>query len=749
MPARRQLAAIMFTDIVGYSAMMNTDEEHGFIVANRYRQVLEQEVKDHGGEIIHHYGDGSLSIFPSAVDAVSCAREIQSALKEAPLVPLRIGVHVGDIVSNGNDIFGDGVNIASRVESMGIPGAILLTERVMYDLRSHPEYKMTSLGLFRFKNIEEPIEVFALANQGLSVPTLEEMQGKGRAVEDKPSSLLSKYGRIIGAIALLMGIAISSILLFPQGSSKAFFEEKIAVIPFDNNTNDTTLAVIGKIASHWITKGLQETSDAKVVSFQSVNFNKERISKAQMGLSGFSTLTGAGAIIEGQYLLENDSLIFQSWVRRLSDGQITHTFKDLKCEKATPLAGIRKLESAIKGYWVSKSEGYLTAPNFEAYSNYIKAKDYWAEDDEKVNFFLSKAIEEDSAFIDAYFLMAQYHSNNGEYEEEAKWIDLIKKRFTVLSERQLNLLYCYEAELAGKPRLALQYLLKEYAYDPKDLFSNIAMAISVLEYFNDPQSTLEILEEIPIDQLDYEQCAYCHYRLTMALKAHMKSGNINEVGELVELLPERHDNFITYGIQSQAYAFLRDTQRLNKLLALVSSDPLLEPNLIGLYFTAVRSFALLGEEELQYYYGERALALLDEQHYLNASLNYLTGNYEKALELYKDLREEYPNYLPALIGIGNCYARLGLVDKALEIINTLDEKKTNYQFGQIAYHQGVIYYLSGKRGPALKKLETALLEGATFLETTFDGDPDLLSLRGDPEYEKLIHPELDLSILDE
>ena len=77
------------------------------------------------------------------MEAVDCAKEIQIALKEKPQIPLRVGIHVGDIVVDGENIFGDGVNIASRVESLGVPGAVLATERLLYDLKSHPEFEMT------------------------------------------------------------------------------------------------------------------------------------------------------------------------------------------------------------------------------------------------------------------------------------------------------------------------------------------------------------------------------------------------------------------------------------------------------------------------------------------------------------------------------------------------------------------------------------------------------------------------------
>ena len=117
---RRRLSAVMYTDVVGYTALMQGDEEAARLVRLRHRQALEAAIPTHGGELVQYLGDGSLSTFPSAVRAVPAAVEVQQALHEA--VPLRISIHQGEIAFDDQGIYGDSVNVASRVMGVGTPG---------------------------------------------------------------------------------------------------------------------------------------------------------------------------------------------------------------------------------------------------------------------------------------------------------------------------------------------------------------------------------------------------------------------------------------------------------------------------------------------------------------------------------------------------------------------------------------------------------------------------------------------------
>ena len=165
MEKRRQLAAILFTDIVGSTAMMQQDEENAVVIAKRYVRVLKQLVSLHDGEILNDYGDGSLCAFSSVTEALRCSIEMQQQFEHAPKVPLRIGLHVGEIFFEEGKVLGDGVNVASRIQSLGQANTILFSKEIFDKIRNQSEFKPVSIGSFEFKNVDEPVQVFALANE--------------------------------------------------------------------------------------------------------------------------------------------------------------------------------------------------------------------------------------------------------------------------------------------------------------------------------------------------------------------------------------------------------------------------------------------------------------------------------------------------------------------------------------------------------------------------------------------------------
>ena len=178
---KRKLAAIMFTDMVGYTALMQEDEDKARELIERHRAHMKPFVEKHDGEIIQYVGDGTFCRFDSAKEAVNAAVEIQYVLEMEPDINLRIGIHVGDVVIEGDEVYGDGVNVASRLEPLAEPGGICVSARVRDDIKNQPGLSLNSLGKKDLKNVDEEIEVFSVSTASEPTTVSPETQKPSRS----------------------------------------------------------------------------------------------------------------------------------------------------------------------------------------------------------------------------------------------------------------------------------------------------------------------------------------------------------------------------------------------------------------------------------------------------------------------------------------------------------------------------------------------------------------------------------------
>jgi predicted ATPase/class 3 adenylate cyclase len=195
---RRQLAAVMFADIVGYTALMQEDEQLGFETRTKYLKVLQTQHEAFGGTIVQYYGDGALTMFPNSVDAVRCAIEIQKEFRRPLAVPVRIGIHVGNVIVEPTGLVGDAVNIASRIESFGVPGGVLISDSVHDQIKNQSQLGFVGLGKFKLKNVGRPFEIFAVSTDGLEVPAADLLQGKGERFASLPGNLPKPGAPLLG-----------------------------------------------------------------------------------------------------------------------------------------------------------------------------------------------------------------------------------------------------------------------------------------------------------------------------------------------------------------------------------------------------------------------------------------------------------------------------------------------------------------------------------------------------------------------
>ncbi len=158
----RRLAAIMFSDIVGYTRLMERDESAALRVLADNGKVHRRSIARNGGRLLKELGDGVLASFESVSKAVACAKEIQNAVETDDAYEIRIGIHLGEVIHAGHDVFGDGVNIASRIEGAAEPGTIVVSEAVYNNIKNKSDVIATDLGEQNLKHVADPIRLFSI-----------------------------------------------------------------------------------------------------------------------------------------------------------------------------------------------------------------------------------------------------------------------------------------------------------------------------------------------------------------------------------------------------------------------------------------------------------------------------------------------------------------------------------------------------------------------------------------------------------
>jgi class 3 adenylate cyclase/pimeloyl-ACP methyl ester carboxylesterase len=211
--AERRLAAIIAVDVAGYSRLMGADEEGTLAQLKAHRRALvDPKIKQHRGRIVKTTGDGMLVEFASVVEAVCCAVDVQhgmvkrnAELPQEKRIEFRVGINLGDIIIDGNDIFGDGVNVAARLEAIAEPGGIFISRQVYDQIEGKLALRIRKLGARDLKNIAKPVEVFAIDGIGRS---------NERSVVEGPEPIQEiKYCRAFDGVRLAYAISGSGPIL--------------------------------------------------------------------------------------------------------------------------------------------------------------------------------------------------------------------------------------------------------------------------------------------------------------------------------------------------------------------------------------------------------------------------------------------------------------------------------------------------------------------------------------------------------
>jgi len=303
--ATRRLAAILAADVAGYSRLMGMDEEGTHErLKTHFRQLVEPKIEEHQGRVVKNTGDGLLAEFPSVVDAVRCAAEVQRGMIDRePMVSderrirFRIGINLGDVIAEDGDIFGDGVNVAARLEALAEPGGICLSGTVRDQVRDKLPYALDDMGEQSVKNIARPVRVYALHPEAVA-----DMPARSVRFE-VPRRRFPVFVAIAATAVALLVVAVSAWWLWPAPrssptptaaagapSARSIAQPLVAprlsivVLPFTNLSNDPDQQYFADAVTEDLTTDLSRLSHMLVISRNSAFTYKDKpVNAKQIG----------------------------------------------------------------------------------------------------------------------------------------------------------------------------------------------------------------------------------------------------------------------------------------------------------------------------------------------------------------------------------------------------------------------------------------------------------------------------------
>ena len=509
MSQSRQLAAIMFTDIVGYTALMDEDEQRAFELLKKNRQVQRPLIEKYNGKWLKEMGDGVLASFSTVTDAVFCAAAIQKSCEDEPDLKLRIGIHQGEVVFDGEDVFGSGVNIASRLEPLAPIGGILVSESVHRNLGNKKNIVSTFLREEQLKNVKEPIRIYSVKVKGVEPVIADELS-------DAPQDVSSKSwnpGKTAFAVAGVLVILLLSYFLYSNFGAQQQLadarteatDKSIAVRPFWNESSEKENEYFVNGMTEDIRNNLAKISEMRVISRGSMEkYRQTELTTREIAnelevsylLEGTVQKLGSQVKIHAQLILANvDNHIWEdTYVRDLDD--VEKIFK-VQSEIAQIIA--MELNATISADEKKRLE-LIPTTDITAYDFVLKA------DQSMHNFYMTqdlkqlatsydlyhKAFQKDPDFPRALLGLAAVFLQRSNYDSTLLFIDNTLR----LDPENANALALKGAyfNAIGQQEDAFNYFLKAQQLTPSNWWVNFVLGDMYLRVKNDIVNGLSFMQ---------------------------------------------------------------------------------------------------------------------------------------------------------------------------------------------------------------------------------------------------------------
>ncbi len=642
----RKLAVVLFADIVGYTALMQSDESLALSKLEQFKQELDKQIPANKGEIIQFYGDGCLCVFDSSVDAMTAAQNLQIAFQKNTTIPVRIGLNAGDIVLKEGNVFGHTVNVASRVESMGIPGSVLLSSNVQQQIKNQPQFKLQSLGKFDFKNVDKSLEVFALANEGFPIPKKKKIQGKLKIQENTKTNWALPI-----AFGLLVAVATFFGLKYQNASSDIANTPSIAVLPFKDMSVNKDQEYFGDGIAEEILNTLAQLEAIKVAGrTSSFSFKGKEPTIAAIGEA-----LQVNHVLEGSVRKQDDKIRVTAQLIKVADGfhvwsdKYDRDFDDIfkiQDELAQSIGEVllTKLAPEQRSKLISN-----TAPKSEVYDLFMKAK-HIHKNIYNSNLNIADFLKSEQLFLQAVQLDstdASVHAGLADLYDsfwvripemdtlaKEKYLQLMEKESELAIRLNPNLAYVnqvrgYILRRTNQTDASFEHFLKGYKISPQNTESIIGLANLYFD-MGLHKDALQFAEKtIQIDPLNRQG-------LTMQIYCNFYLGNLEETVNLCQsFLDIDHHNITVLEYLFRASFLLNDKKQALAAWEQMENIDVDATERLGLELEN----ALL-ENDTAY------IDLILEEENQNAKFNvyYYQGKAEQAAKAFQLATEEYLTY---------------------------------------------------------------------------------------------------------
>jgi len=738
----KKLAAILFSDIVGYTSLMGKDESRAYGLLIKNKTIHEKVVGANQGKIIKELGDGLLCLFDSVSEAVYAASKLQSEVNKLGLFQIRIGIEYGELISENEDVYGDAVNLASRIQSVGTPGSILFSEKVYFEIRNKKEFNCKFLGAIPLKNVNAPMNIYYLSGSHLEVPVLH-----NSTITPVPSTSQNwKYFLVgLGLLVLLL----SAYFLFQnfksKNQNKEILYQLIQIFPFENQTSDSEFDALGVLAKDWLTQALIETKQANVIRDE--NF---KISKVNSERENNKISKNAGILIKGKIYSTNPGTItIVAEVLDVKNNLVLYSVKPIHGSRSNIIEPIEQLKQKILGYFATKDLLYgHVPPNYGAYQEFVKANAVPSDQISLKEFHLLKSIELDSTFIQAYFTLIELTTNWGHGHLLDSVTQLIELRKTYMTNFQIMQWSALQARIKGDMLLAAEMYWNMYTEFKIEYGATQSIYYFVAQNF--PERAIEKYRKFnPVEKKPDSENTRDQAYVGEVFEAMLQLGQYDSVKIWYENLTFAPTHFSIAAAYIHALTILEEYEKVDSLLEKFKTTiptnqrfytpPMMAWKVCGILY-------LKDKKELLNKYSS-ILARINREfsknmffHYFESMVSFYESRYEEAALYYIKHYENTPQFrfFPEMAAV--CYKLAGQQKKAEEWMAKIEKDGLSYP-GQLEYAKAVYSAYVNPPVVTIKLLSEAFSNGFEFDFYAYGHDPLLKPIAKEAIFLDFVKPK--------